>query len=37
MPHKQFIEPGDEMEVWVEGIGTLKSTFMTHDATRADR
>ena len=37
MPHNQFIEPGDEMEVWVEGIGTLKSTFMTHDATRADR
>ncbi|NPT43097.1 2-keto-4-pentenoate hydratase [Paraburkholderia sp. 1N] len=36
MPHNQFIEPGDEMEVWVEGIGTLKSTFITDDATRAD-
>jgi 2-keto-4-pentenoate hydratase/2-oxohepta-3-ene-1,7-dioic acid hydratase in catechol pathway len=35
MPHNQFIEPGDEIEVWVEGIGTLKSTFMTHVATGA--
>ena len=36
MPHNQFIEPGDEVEVWVEGIGTLKSSFMTDDAIRAD-
>ena len=36
MPHKQFIEPGDEIEVWVENIGTLKNTFTIHDATRAD-
>lgn len=36
MPHKQFIEPGDEIEVWVENIGTLKNTFTTHGAIRAD-
>ena len=36
MPHSQFIEPGDEIEVWVEDIGTLKTTFTTHDARRAD-
>jgi 2-keto-4-pentenoate hydratase/2-oxohepta-3-ene-1,7-dioic acid hydratase in catechol pathway len=33
MPHKQFIEPGDEIKVWVENIGTLESTFTTGDAT----
>ncbi|MFM0339952.1 fumarylacetoacetate hydrolase family protein [Paraburkholderia fungorum] len=36
MPHNQFIEPGDEIEVWVEDIGTLRSTFAAHDATRKD-
>jgi 2-keto-4-pentenoate hydratase/2-oxohepta-3-ene-1,7-dioic acid hydratase in catechol pathway len=36
MPQRQFIEPGDELEVWVEGIGTLRNTFATHDATITD-
>ncbi|CAB3693822.1 putative protein YisK [Paraburkholderia sediminicola] len=36
MPHKQFIESGDEIEVWVENIGTLKNTFTTHDTSRTD-
>jgi 2-keto-4-pentenoate hydratase/2-oxohepta-3-ene-1,7-dioic acid hydratase in catechol pathway len=36
-PHNQFIEPGDEIEVWVEHIGSLKTTFAAHDAARQDK
>jgi 2-keto-4-pentenoate hydratase/2-oxohepta-3-ene-1,7-dioic acid hydratase in catechol pathway len=32
-PYNQFIEPGDEVDVWVEYIGSLKTTFAAHDAT----
>jgi 2-keto-4-pentenoate hydratase/2-oxohepta-3-ene-1,7-dioic acid hydratase in catechol pathway len=31
MPHNQFIEPGDEIEVWIENIGTLKNVFSAHE------
>src|SRR5580658_3862473 len=37
MPHNQFIEPGDEIEVWIENIGTLKNVFSAHDAARQDK
>ena len=36
LPDNQFIEPGDEIEVWVEHIGTLKSTFAAHGTARKD-
>jgi 2-keto-4-pentenoate hydratase/2-oxohepta-3-ene-1,7-dioic acid hydratase in catechol pathway len=35
MPHNQFIEPGDEIEVWIEQVGTLKTTFTAHDASES--
>jgi 2-keto-4-pentenoate hydratase/2-oxohepta-3-ene-1,7-dioic acid hydratase in catechol pathway len=33
IPHKQFIGPGDEIEIWIEHIGKLKTTFVASGAT----
>ncbi|MFM0210698.1 fumarylacetoacetate hydrolase family protein [Paraburkholderia sediminicola] len=34
IPHNQFIEPGDEIEIWIEHIGKLKTTFAATETAR---